>query len=288
MFENTPESASARALHLDLDGAWSAEITALPRIDAQEWGPQLRFSAPTRLIESFYETYRARLAPFIVYGSGDFHHLSALWLRRLSEPVVLVSFDNHPDWDIRPPRWCCGSWVNRALELPMVERVSVWGCGNFECWWPGQAFGNRRAERSGRLEVHPWVDDRPPTDRTRRGAIDSKNWRERFAAFVKDIATTSVYVTIDMDCLRPQEAVTNWGNGRFAVTDVIWALQMLRGQAQIVGGDICGAYSLPRYARWKQKFISEMDHPNLPTPDPIDASRTNRATVAALLPVLTQ
>jgi arginase family enzyme len=239
-------------------------------------------------MEAFYETYRATVAPFIVYGSGDFHHLSALWLRRLSEPVVLVSFDNHPDWDIRPPRWCCGSWVNRALELPMVQRVSVWGCGNFECWWPGQAFGNRRAERSGRLEVHPWADDRPPTDRTRRGAIDSKNWRERFAAFVKDIATPSVYVTIDMDCLRPQDAVTNWENGRFAVTDVIWALQMLRGQSRIVGGDICGAYSQPRYARWRQKFISEMDHPNLPKPDPADAGRTNQGSLVALLPVLTQ
>jgi hypothetical protein len=263
-------------------------MLGLSRIEARDWGPQLRFSAPTRLIETFYETYDPRLTPFVVYGSGDFHHLSALWLRRLREPVVLVSFDNHPDWDVRPPRWCCGSWVNRALELPTVQRVSVWGCGNFECWWPGQAFGNRRAERSGRLEVHPWADDRPEPDRARRGAIQSQNWRERFARFVENIATSAIYVTIDLDCLRAQEAVTNWENGRFAVTDIIWALQMLRGQTRIVGGDICGAYSRPQYARWKQKFISEIDHPNLPLPDTLEANRTNQGTMAALLPVLAQ
>jgi arginase family enzyme len=263
-------------------------MLGLSRIDAQEWGPRLRFSAPTRVIETFYQTYETTLRPFVVYGSGDFHHLSALWLRRVTEPVVLVSFDNHPDWDVRPPRWCCGSWVNRALELPTVQRVSVWGCGNFECWWPGQVFGNRRAERSGRLEVHPWADDRPKADRARRGAIQSENWRERFAGFVQEIATSSIYVTIDLDCLGAQDAVTNWESGRFAVTDVIWALQMLRGRTRIVGGDICGAYSRPRYARWKQKFISEMDHPNLPVPDAEQASRINQAAMAALWPVLTQ
>jgi len=263
-------------------------MLGLSRIEAREWGPQLRFSAPTRLIETFYETYEPRLPPFVVYGSGDFHHLSALWVRRVREPIVLVSFDNYPDWDVHAPRWCCGSWVNRALDLPTVQRVSVWGCGNFECWWPGQAFGNRRAERSGRLEVHPWADDRPEPDRARRGAIQSQNWRERFARFVENIATSAIYVTIDLDCLRAQDAVTNWENGRFAVTEIIWALQMLRGQTRIVGGDICGAYSPPRYARWKQKFISEMDHPNLPLPDTMEASRTNQGTMAALLPVLAQ
>jgi len=120
-----PSSLSTRASHLDLDGAWPAEMLGLSRIEAREWGPQLRFSAPSRLVETFYENYEPRLTPFVVYGSGDFHHLSALWVRRVREPVVLVSFDNHPDWDIRPPRWCCGSWVNRALELPTVRRVSV-------------------------------------------------------------------------------------------------------------------------------------------------------------------
>ncbi|HEY2125351.1 MAG TPA: hypothetical protein VGG94_07805 [Chthoniobacterales bacterium] len=228
------------------------------------------------------------MAPFILFGSGDFHHLTGLWLRQVSEPVVLLSFDNHPDWDVRPPKWGCGSWVNRALEWPLVQRVSVWGCGNFECWWPGQMFGNRRAERSGRLEVHPWTDRRSVKNQQRRGAIRQGNWREKFEQFVQGTATGAVYVTIDLDCLRAEAAVTNWESGRFMLADLVWALSVLRQKNRIVGGDICGAYSAPRYARWKQKFAAEMDHPRLTRPGRDEASRINHAALATLWPALTE
>ena len=121
-----------RALHLNLDDAWRDEPLALPVVDARAWGPQLRFSAPQRLIAEFYKEHETNLAsPFLLYGSGDFHYLTALRLRSVARPIVVVSFDNHPDWDVRPPKWGCGGWVNRALELPHVRHVSVWGCGNF-------------------------------------------------------------------------------------------------------------------------------------------------------------
>ena len=277
-----------RALHLNLDDAWREEPLRLPVLDARDWGPQLRFSSPPRLIEKFYQRHESDLARFILYGSGDFHHLSALWIRRVAEPIVVVSFDNHPDWDIRPPKWGCGSWVNRALELPHVRQVSVWGCGNFECWWPAQIFGNRRAERSGRLEVHPWADDRDETERKRRGAILRENWRARFEQFAENLGSVAIYVTIDLDCLRAEEAVTNWESGRFAVADLVWGLEKLRQRNRIAGGDICGAWSMPRYARWKQKFASEMDHPKLSRRGPENTRRINHASLQALWPVLTE
>lgn len=273
-------------LHLNLDDAWPGEALGLPVVDARAWGPQLRFSAPPRLIDNFYREHESRLAPFLLYGSGDFHHLTALWARRVSEPVVLVSFDNHPDWDIRPPKWCCGSWVNRALELPHVRRVSVWGCGNFECWWPHQLFGNRRAERAGNLEVHPWADGRPVKDRQRRGAILRENWQMHFEEFVRNLERTNVYVTIDLDCLCAEEAVTNWEKGRFTIVDLVWALEKLRQHSRIVAGDICGAFSQPAYARRKQRFAAEMDHPKLSQPNPEETRRTNFTTLEKLWPVL--
>ena len=128
------------AIHLNLDDAWKVETLPWQSVDARAWGPRLRFSAPSREIERFYEEVRSQLAPFVVYGSGDFHHLTALWLRRLNRLTTVVSFDNHPDWDIRPPKWGCGGWVNRALELAQVETVTVWGCGNFELDWPGHLY----------------------------------------------------------------------------------------------------------------------------------------------------
>jgi hypothetical protein len=278
----------SQALYLHLDDAWPHEPLRLLVIDALAWGPELRFSAPPRLIDRFYREFEHRLAPFLLYGSGDFHHLTALWIRRVSQPVVVISFDNHPDWDVRPPKWCCGGWVNRALELSHVQHVSVWGCGNFECWWPGQLFGNRRAERKGDLEVHPWADDRPLKDRRRRGAILRENWRELFERFVRNLDGASVYVTIDLDCLCAEEAITNWENGRFVVADLIWALRMLRQKSRIVAGDICGAFSPPTYARWKQRFASEMDHPKLPRPDANEVQRINMEALQALWPVLTE
>src|SRR5205807_360181 len=133
-------------------------------------------------------------------------------------------------------------------------------------WWPHQIFGNRYAERAGTLEVHPWADDRPMKDRQRKGAILRDNWRERFEQFLKSLGETSAYVTIDLDCLRAQEAVTNWENGRFSIADLEWALGKLRESSHILGGDICGAYSKPEYARFKQRFAAEFDHPKIELP----------------------
>ena len=274
-------------MHLNLDDAWSELPGDLPTVDAREWGPRLRFSAPSRLIEEFFREFSARLAPFLVYGSGDFHHLSALWIRRLSKPFVLVSFDNHPDWDVRPPRWACGGWIDRALDLPRLEKVSVWGCGNFECWWPRQLFGNRRAEQSGELEVHPWADERSERDQNRRGAILVSNWRAKFVQFAQGLAGADVYVTIDLDCLRAEDAVTNWENGRFTVDDVAWALTQLRAsKARIVAGDICGAFSLAKYARATQRFVANIDHPKLAPVEPDTAQRINRRAFNRLWPLL--
>jgi hypothetical protein len=273
-------------LHLNLDDAWSDLPRDLPVLDAREWGPRLRFSAPSRLIEEFFREYGPRVAPFLVYGSGDFHHLTVLWIRRLSEPFVLVSFDNHPDWDVRPPRWGCGGWVNRALELPILQKISVWGCGNFECWWPRQLFGNRAAERRGELEVHPWADGRPAADQNRRGAILRSNWRAKFAQFAEALGGSNVYVTIDLDCLRVEDAVTNWESGRFAIEDVSWALAQLQARAKIVGGDICGAFSPPKYARATQRLAARMDHPKLPPRNLETAREINLRAFKTLWPLL--
>jgi arginase family enzyme len=272
--------------HLNLDDAWRNEPLGFTMVDAREWGPQLRFSAPPRLIEKFYREHETNLAvPFLLYGSGDFHHLTALRLRRVTGPVVLVSFDNHPDWDVRPPKWGCGGWVNRALELPHVRRVSVWGCGNFECWWPHQIFGNRRAERAGILEVHPWADGRPAKDRQRRGAILRDNWRDQFERFSKSLVDENLYITVDLDCLRIEEAVTNWESGRFSVADLQWALGKLREFSRVIGGDICGAYSPPKYARRKQRFAAEFDHPKIRLPEEDQIRAINLAALEKLWPL---
>ena len=97
-----------------------------------------------------------------------------------------------------------------------------------------------------------------------------------------------VYVTIDLDCLRATEAVTNWESGRFMIVDLEWALAKLRESCRIVAGDICGAFSKPTYGRWKQRFASEMDHPKLSRPGAEQTREINYSAFKKLWPLLAE
>lgn len=281
-------------MHLDFDSAWPAELGDLPRLNLTAWGPRLRFiTRPAdidKVARNVLRTLEDSGMAFVAYGSGDFHHLSAIWLRRFTgEPIELVSFDNHPDWDIRPPRWGCGAWINRALEWsPNVRRASVWGLGNFEYWWPGRLFAPRAALAAGRLEVHPWHRPGLFQRRLRQAAMTRENWRARFETFASQLKDQRVYVTIDLDCLAQEDAVTNWEQGRFRAADLVWALGAMRAAgARIVAGDLCGAWSEPQYARRFQRFAARVDHPRISVPDPAAAQALNVRTFETLWPALT-
>lgn len=272
--------------HVDLDGAWPRDLLAR-YVPAHEWGPRLRYSSTPELLDAFYGEVRDQLGSFTLYGSGDFHHLSALWLRGLEAPVTLVSFDNHPDWDVRPPDWGCGGWINRALELPHVSRAVIWGCGNFELNWPNRLFGNQAALGAGKLEVHPWAERIGASARKRWPGMTREDWRGQFSRFAQSLAGERVYATVDLDCLEESEAVTNWESGLFTAEDVAWALDELRGAAEIVGGDVCGAWSRPRHARFKQWLSSYLDHPRRRRVDPAEAERLNGGALRKIWRALT-
>jgi arginase family enzyme len=263
-----------RPVHLNLDDAWP-QLDGFVTLDLRHWGPKLRYHGKRREVDQFYDEIRDRLTPFVLYGSGDFHYLAAVLLRRVTEPVTVVSFDNHPDWDIRPPYWSCGGWINRALELPCVKRVCVWGCGNFELQFPSRLFANRGALRSKKLEVHGWAERQPPAVCRRFDCMTRENWMERFDRFANGLAGQNLYVTVDLDCLREEEAATNWENGLFTSQDVAWALSRFHAQASLIGGDLCGAYSPPKYARTFQQFAGNWDHPKIRSDERPGRSDTN-------------
>ncbi|HZL35227.1 MAG TPA: hypothetical protein VFC78_07950 [Tepidisphaeraceae bacterium] len=276
------------AVHLNLDDAWPQNAMGLASLDLRAWGPRLRYIARRRDVEAFYREIEPGLADFILYGSGDFHHLCGVLIRRVRQaPFTLVSFDNHPDWDIRPPYWSCGGWAARALRTGRVERVSVWGCGNFELQMPSYLFADRRALRDGTLEVHAWAQRQPEAVRKRFNCMTRENWRQRFEAFAAGLAGKPVYVTVDMDCLSADQAVTNWENGLFTADDAAWAVSRLWARANVVGGDVCGAYSPPVYTGVIQRMAGRWDHPKLGLPDRAEAGRVNLASLekiwAALL-----
>jgi arginase family enzyme len=258
----------------------------LDTLDVSDEARGLRFITSAAKINAFVAKYRDRFRPFTLFGSGDFHHLSAVWTRQFTEPFSILSFDNHPDWDVRPPYWSAGAWINRALENPLVETVSVWGCGSFECSFPTRLLGNRRAAKTHRLLVYPWRQRR-----TRYPAylnpLRVGNWKTMFRDWLDHNHGRRVYVTIDIDCLVAGEAVTNWENGRFTCADLLWALDGLRREAVLIGGDLCGGWSRPNYATSFQKLAGWFDHPAAHAPARQDLLSANLPTLEKLWPALT-
>jgi hypothetical protein len=264
MVNNAGSSRGVGSVWLAFDDAWdfgvSSSFEPPVRVDAREAGLSLRFITSKRAIERFYGEFAESLQPFILSGSGDFHHLTAIFIRQVKVPFVIFSFDNHPDWDVRPPFWSCGAWVNRALENPLVKQIAVWGCGSFECRLPWRLLGNRSACRSGRLWVAPWRsegDDYPSW----LHPVSTLDWRAAFARYVESVGTFPVYVTVDLDSLVESDAITNWENGRFSLSDIVWAIDLLRQKSLIIGGDLCGASSPARYGSWFQALAGRFDHP---------------------------
>jgi hypothetical protein len=283
---------AGRSIHIDLDGAWSAADVPFATLDFRGLGPSLRYTASGAELDQFNQKLPSPLPPFMLYGSGDFHHLSALWLRRAIEHAAaggdfaLICFDNHPDWDVRPPRWGCGGWVNRALDLPAVRQAHVWGCGNFELAFPSRLFANRRALKKSRLVIHPWAERLDAGTRRRFDCMDRVSWKYGFERFAAGLRNCNIYVTVDLDCLSTQQAVTNWESGLFTAEEVAWAIGYLQQRAKIVGGDVCGAYSQPYCRGAFRRFASWWDHPKLPVSAPADSRRINLAALGAIWPAL--
>ena len=283
-------SGDANQVFFRVDDAWDfipeGHGLRMETIDVREEARALRFVTSRAKIDAFAAKHGAQFRPFTLLGSGDFHHLSAVWTRQFTEPFTIVSFDNHPDWDIRPPYWSAGAWINRALENPRVETIAVWGCGNFECSFPSRLLGNRRAAQTHRLLVYPWRQKR-----TRYplylNPLRIGNWKAMFTDWLDHNHDRRVYVTIDIDCLTAGEAITNWENGRFTCADVIWALRGLRQRAKVIGGDLCGGWSRAQYATRFQKLAGWFDHPPQHEPGRQDLLSSNLPTLEKLWPVLT-
>jgi arginase family enzyme len=270
---------------LDTDG--SVDATALGaaapwasvvRVDLHDIGPALRLWSRRKNID----LARARIAetadprPSITFmGSGDFHHLAALLAERVDEPFTLLHFDNHPDWVRLAPRWHCGSWVNRVLALPNVQRVVTVGPCSDDLVDPDRKGGNLPALNAERLVLFPWQH---APSRARRHIADGPghtwragyiHWRnlseeplqEAVEVVLATIPTEAVWVTIDKDVLSEDEALTNWDQGRMPLAALLAMLRAVGARKRLLGADICGEYSPPRHANWLKRIEAKLDQP---------------------------
>lgn len=229
------------------------------------WGRQTALDGLWRKLQQ--AKGRSSSGPRLTFmGSGDFHHITSLLLNLAVEDttdkVTVVHIDNHPDWVNFDDGMHCGSWVNRALENPSVDKVITLGVCSSDLRSPERKGANLSILGNGRLELYPYahapsrVKAHYGTGRSyeqRSGAlhwqtiseIGEMNFLDRLLSSIK---THSVYLTIDKDVLARTDAVTNWDQGCMRLTYVLQIISEIAQCHRIVGADVTGDYSQPLYS----------------------------------------
>ena len=221
-------------------------------------------------------------------GSGDFHNISPLLLDQFREPLSLIVFDFHPDWDILPPRFGCGSWVTQALKKKNILKCLLIGVSSEDISSPGIQSANLRSLSNGRLEIYPYAHG--PTTVFARGVpknislrskqgflrariyweeLQHKNLKDFFSSLIARLPAKDVYLSIDKDCLNKISALTNWEEGRLSLDELILMLKLIKDNLNIVGLDITGDYSKVSVSGSLKSFFSRLDHPQEVSADKI-------------------
>ena len=251
-------------------------------VDVLQLGPWCRHWAKDTFrekIQSFLDPAFKNSVTFL--GSGDFHHVSSLLTGQFSEPLSVIVFDNHPDWDILPPRLGCGSWVSRVLEQKNVKKVVIIGVSTDDISTFSIQTGNLNALRDNRLELYPYRHKptkvflrsvpRSVSIETRKHLFFTEIiWKElagdlrveRLKSIFNELPTDNVYVSIDKDCLNAEYALTNWEEGQLKLEELISMLKQIQQKHKVIAADITGEYSDPEYRGGIKKLLSHFDHPH--------------------------
>jgi len=285
------------------------------QINMQGDGRQVRLWATTPQIENIRDQLRGVLvgldtnAPVVTwYGSGDFHHVTAVIVSLLAEhrdvPIAIVHFDNHPDWVTYRGGIHCGSWVHHVLESGLVPRVISIGVSSGDLSWPELKGAALHYVASGKLIVLP-ID--PPATWVWRNfssgpahCMDGHRvvWTnsdcvpspKKLAALRALIGSEAIYVSIDKDVLSEADAATNWDQGQLRLDSLIGWLEGLLTTQSVVGVDVVGDYSPAELeGSWITRALKRsellLDQPSTRVTGAA-AAATNQATNLKLLSVL--
>jgi hypothetical protein len=250
-------------------------------IELSDLGPKARLWTDKKTGSAIEERLRGLSESSITFlGSGDFHHISSILTDRFDAPFSLIVFDFHPDWDILPPKFGCGSWVTRALKNKNIAKCVLAGVSSSDISSGWIQNGNLGALRDNRVEIYPYshkpsrVFFRPVPENVslniKRDFLGSKiYWTELrgkdladfFLSLVRRLPAKRVYVSIDKDCLREEYALTNWEKGLFSLEELLKILKIIKENLEIIGVDIVGDYSYASFDSRLKAFFSAIDHP---------------------------
>jgi hypothetical protein len=227
---------------------------------AQDLGPGLRLWTRAAGLEALRSRLRDCLplgeqAEVVFAGSGDFHHVTPLLIERAIErfggDVTVLHFDNHPDWVRHAPGRHCGSWVGRAARLPGVIRVITVGVCSADIGAKRAGQGDLSLIDEDRLDLFAWASPDGATETRIAGQAWPTICALGEAGFLDvldgAIRTSAIYVTLDKDVLRAEDAVTNWDQGQASLDFVMDAVRRAAAGRRLIGADVVGDWSRPIY-----------------------------------------
>lgn len=140
---------------------------------------------------------------FITFiGSGDFHYITYLFLRKIDTPFNLLLIDRHLDYRKTFDGFIsCGSWLRDAVRLRYLKNVFYLGPDGIELEDKVIRFDRRFFRHSNR--------DLP------------------------------FYISIDKDILDASYLETNWDQGDLTIEELLDTISSIPTD-RIIGIDICG------------------------------------------------
>jgi Arginase family len=195
-------------------------------------------------------------------GSGDYHYLTLALLEQHKSPLTLVLFDNHPNWLRQPHQYRCSTWIYEAARLPHVERIVIVGLENGDLCGKKFLAGDIESYLSKKIVLLPYSGVEVAVSKQSTLQLQSQ-LKQSLKAGVQEIldaiSTTNVYVSVDKDCLRAEDAITNWEQGTLPLETVTACIEAIRAQHTIVGADTVGDYSPPVFTspfKWGSSFLN--------------------------------
>ena len=266
-------------------------------VDLKDLGPGARYWLDKKAGAEVEKRIRSSAKDSITFlGSGDFHHITSLLVDQFDEELCVIVFDFHPDWDIRPPRLGCGSWVNKVLENKNILKFILIGVSSGDISSFRIQTANLGSLKDDRVEIYPY--SHAPTlaffkkipenlsVRTKNFILFSRiywnelknvNLVEFFLHILRRLPAKRVYVSIDKDCLRNEYALTNWEEGRMSLEELLLVLKMIKDNLDIAGVDITGDYSREDIKGRFKRIAVYLDRPKN-----IRVKNTSESNIAAV------
>jgi hypothetical protein len=271
---------------LDFDGSVTKQKQLLERyesdiLDLKELGLSARYwvnSRDRKVIEKRITNSAKDAITFL--GSGDFHHISEILINSFSQPMSLILFDLHPEWDTYSLFLGCGSWLSPVLKRENILKVILIGVSSEDISTFNINSGNLKSLKEDRVEIYPYahrpskvflkrVPENISVRTERRPFFSTIYWHELvgenlgqfFKGLIGRLPSKNVYVSIDKDCLNYDSALTNWEEGGFSLEQLLLMLKLIKENLRIIGLDITGDYSNIEVSGPLKRVLSYLDHP---------------------------